>query len=614
MSDPAPRPDAGPAARPGLARRGLRALAAGFVPTVLASHGGGLVWSGRGIPDHGLALASAVFAGIFLAVWFARRAIRSTPLGRAGWRIALLAWVAFATWRSYARWPDRPAGPVSAATITRWPAARQRFLAGTGEASFRLTGTDPIAGYGARPRRVALPWPVPGPLLLVSRDLMAGDDAAAPRIRAFVDGEPTEEFVGARAVVVRTRAGEAPLAICRLDLVMCDPAIFVAVLERVKRLGFTRDTLVLCATHTHSGPGGFSGICLAELIATDLFRRDVFDRVVGAAVAAVEAAFESAVPARIGFVRAKDEGAQGRPILAENRSAADPDFVDREILGIRLDAAEGDRRIALVLNAAVHPVWGRPKDRAFSGDLAGALEREPSIGDGARVVFVNGAEGDVKPRLARAGVGAFAAAVSSSLGARARSETLAITAATVTRDLGAARYLHLLLGDREKALDAASAPLGVGPVGALGGALVVPVTALLASVGAPDLKIAFDPRGGLGALVALDREMASTVHPFGAIRLETDEGVALLAVVPAELNTAVGLGVKASGRRRGASPTMVLGLANAYAAYVATRGECVVNSYESRMTLFGPGTAQAVREAIDAAFDAVGAPDPTAGH
>ena len=208
---------------------------------------------------------------------------------------------------------------------------------------------------------------------------------------------------------------------------------------------------------------------------------------------------------------------------------------------------------------------------------------------------------------------AFTATVGPALRAPATSATLRIAAASVTRDLGAPRYVHLLWGDRERVLEAAEGPFGEGVSGVVGGVLAFPATAFLATIGAPDMKAIVNLRGGLGVVVALHRMFDHETYRFGAIRLETDDGVALIAAVPAELNTAIGLGVKAAGRRRGGSPTFVFGLCNDYAAYVASRAECVVDSYESRMTLFGPGTAQAMTEAIDAAFDAVGAVDPAPG-
>src|SRR5204862_4509679 len=97
-----------------------------------------------------------------------------------------------------------------------------------------------------------------------------------------------------------------------------------------------------------------------------------------------------------------DHAPDGRPALAENRAQdATPDRIDPEVLGIRLDARRGSKRIALLLAYGVHPTRFKPKEVRFSQDVTGAIERSAAIADGATVVFVNGAVGDVKPRSDR---------------------------------------------------------------------------------------------------------------------------------------------------------------------------------------------------------------------
>jgi hypothetical protein len=604
MSAEALGSDGRPARRPGTLSRLLRGFASGAAPTVLAVHAAGLAWSTRGLPERGHLLASLVFAGTWIGVFLARRAVRRTRAGRVVWSLALVAWIVVAAGRSYAAWPSRDPGPVLSPRVAAWPAGRQPFLAGVGDGSFRVEASDPIAGYGGGPRREAFPWLAPGPLALLSRDWMANRVLGGDGVRLLVTGTPARDDLGARALVLRPAGAGFPLAIVRLDLVICDRRLRPAVLARVADLGFTEPGLVLCATHTHSGPGGFSSTCLAELVATDLHRPESFERVVAATVAAIRAAHAAARPARIGVVRAKDEGDDGRPILARNRSAADEDFVDREILALRFDAAEGGGRIALLLNPAVHPVWGRPRDREFSRDLAGALEDAAGIGDGAPVLFVNGAEGDVRPRLKRAALPAFAARIAPALAPRASSATLRVVAASVERDLGSPRFVDAFVGGRERVAIQAERPFGRGGGGIAGGLLAAPANVLLAAIGAPDLHVVVSVGGGLGIVVGLERTLSSTVFPFGAWRLETENGDVLLGTVPAEPNTAVGFALKAAGRARGAVATFVFGLANDHAAYLATSGEYVVDTYEARMTLFGAGAAAASRGAVEAAFDA----------
>ncbi len=616
MTDAAPRSPGAPV----VVRRGttvLRVLLAGFWPFIVAMHAAGLAWSTQGIPDRGTALAAVVFAGAFLAMVLAFRFARRRPRLRRAVRGGLLLYVVAVTVRGYAVAAGRPAGEPRVGPVTAWPAGRQAFLAGVGEASFGLTGKDTLAGYGMPPRRVAVPWLAMGPLAKLSLDLMArpGSDGA-PRVPLFSTGTPGPLPLGARAVVLRPTGAGAPLAVCRLDLVMLDRRVHAGVLARLRDLGFTEDTVILAATHTHSGPGGHASTCLAQALATDHASPEVVARVVGAATEAIRAAYASAVPARLGFVRAEDRDAAGKPILARNRSDPDPDRLDTEVLGLRLDAADGGRRLALLLVYAVHPVWGRPRHKVFDADVAGALERLGTAADGAPVVFVNGAEGDVGPRVAwsdrtkPAPLGAFEAAVTAGLAPRGRAETLSLRAVTVRREMGSARYVERFGGTREALTDVVARPFGRSLADAGAEALLVPANAFLWSAGVPDVRMCGTFSGGFGIVVRLDPWLDGSDLPVGAVRLDTERGTALLAWAACEPVTAVGETLKAAGRARGASTVYVIGLANDYLAYVAGDAEIARPTYEGRMTLFGPGTAARVVESFEAAFDAVTPPAP----
>ncbi len=607
--------DAAAPPRPPWALRAFDGTAGILAPLGIGVHTAGLAWSLFGIPYRGIAVAAVVFVIATGAAFLVVRAIRRRPRANRVWRVLVAAHVAFWTVYGWTSTTLRPAGPVETATVTAWDGPPQPFLAGVGEASFRLFsddsgyilgGGDTIAGYGSPPRRMAIPWPALGPLERLSQDSMS-----APMFRR---GRLGSDDLGARALVLRPRGSGAPLAIVRLDLLFCEARIHAEVARRVADLGIAPESLLLCATHTHSGPCGFACSRLAALLGTDHFDRRVFDRVVSAVAAAVRDAHGAAVPARIGFVTARDVGADGKPLLASNRryNPEHPDRADTEVLGIRLDAADGDRRIALLLNYAVHPVWGRPEDFTFSKDLAGALERRAEIADGAGVLFVNGAEGDIrpKPKAPRPDRGdtlkPFVDAVAPGLRPRATQDRLRVVAASVRRDLGSAWYPHVILGSRRTLIGPAESPWSSGLSDAAASALLVPGNVLLWSAGLSDVRLAGTFRGGFGAVAALDPYLDHGTFAFGAVRLETPEGSAAICWTPAELLTSVGEQVKASARARGASPAYVFGLVNDYVAYAGTTEEYANGGYEGRSTLFGPLTSVRIREALDAALDAVG--------
>ena len=616
---PAPAPR-----RRGVVRGALRAAALGFFPAVVGIQAGGLVWSRAGMPRHGGVLAALVAAAGFAAtLWVLLRLLRSRR-GRLALRVLVAAHVLFWSVRGWRATTFYGAGPVQGRAAVVWQGPPQAFAAGYGEAPFGADPADTLAGYGAgESRRVAWPWLAPGPLFHLSLAWMgAAGEGGAPHTPMFRAAEPATSFLGAKAVVIRPAEHGATLAICRLDVVMCDARFKAAVLDRVADLGIVEDTLHLCATHTHSGFGGFSRTCLACAIATDHYRASAFDRVVAAAAAAIRAAAKDAVPARIGFVRARDERADQRPILAKNRAqASDRDRVDREVQGIRLDAADGRRRIALLLAYAVHPTSERRQATRLSGDLVTRLESSAAIGAGAPVLFVNGAEGDVGPRVevTRPGdppsldVAAFEAAVAGPLSARATDERLRLAASAVRRDLGTPRYLVPFdaVNPRSNVEDAAVRPFSSGFWNGVGNAFCLPVNALIWSAACPDVRLFATPRGAVGVVAGLADCVDTRVWPFFVVRLETEHGATALLGIPGEVTTAVGERLKESARFRGASRAIVLGLCDDHFAYVADADEHAQGTYEARSTLFGSDTAEHVFEALDAALDAAGFKPPS---
>jgi hypothetical protein len=138
----------------------LSALLLGFLPTVVAAHAAGLAWSTHGFPSRGVFVAMAVFAVVFLAtlgtlLWVLRR-----PRARLLLKVLVAAHVVFWTAKGLVVHTARgEAGPVRAPTASSWGPEAQAFLAGTGEASFRLTDRDVVAGYGSGARRKACPGP-----------------------------------------------------------------------------------------------------------------------------------------------------------------------------------------------------------------------------------------------------------------------------------------------------------------------------------------------------------------------------------------------------------------------------------------------------------------------
>jgi hypothetical protein len=598
-----------PPPRSSLLGRAARFLAACYVSLVLAANVGGFAWPFLGVAGG----AIAAFLALVLAAWFLRRWLAVPGLRLAFW-LLFAAHLAFWSVSGVLHTSFRDAGAVTAATRISWDGAPQAFLAGVGDAPFDVKDGDPIAGFGKGARRAAWPHAAGiGPVGRLSMDLMShrGDDGAA-RVPMLAAGHVGPERLGARALVLRPSDGRSPpLAVCRLDLVVSDARVHAAVVARVRDLGYVSDGVLLPATHTHSGPGGYCETRLACLVGTDHHDPRAFDRVVAAAATAIRRAHEAAAPAKIGFARAHDRDAAGRPLLARNRRGgeANADRIDDEVLGVRVDAADGSRRIALLLNYAVHPTWHGPRHLEFSGDLASALEATSAIGDGAAVLFVNGAVGDAGPRAPAGGLAAFAGAVGPALRDPRSSPLLHVVAATVRRDLGSPwSYECAEREGRRRFADVAASPFGRSAGSVASNVLALPINAALWGTTLDDLRVGFTFDGDWGAVVGLDEYLDHTSFPFGAVRLTTPEATAAILWTPGEATHAVGLAMKAEAKARGLDPVLVFGLTNDAMAYCATPEEYYEGGYEAQSTLFGPETSLRVREAVSAALDAVAAP------
>lgn len=156
------------------------------------------------------------------------------------------------------------------------------------------------------------------------------------------------------------------------------------------------------ATHSHSGP---------ELLETYPEGRPAWEqRVLEAIVAAILKARSSAQPVRVGFAYGKSETGYNRRLVApdgsvrmlwDNREGLAQGPTDPTVAALRLDRADGTP-LAILVNAAVHPVLRSPRDTRFSADFPGVVRRrvENAWNPGPVCFFLQGAAGDINPQVA----------------------------------------------------------------------------------------------------------------------------------------------------------------------------------------------------------------------
>lgn len=611
----------------------LRRAAAEIVPLGCACVAGGLVVPLAWILPSWFGVLVAVLTGLltWVAMSLLLRAVRARPLLRRVYRVALLLHVLFWTTQGVLATVNEPAGPLQPARASAWRAPVD-FLAGTADVPFALPARTTLAGWGTRPRRLTMP-PFGGVGLVgrlgqrvMGTRMHDGEGPTAPLFRAPDPAVPAQTL-GVRALVLRPEdpAAGVPAAFVRVDLVTSDRRLTAAVAKGLEDLGFRPESVLLAATHTHSGPGGYSDVPLSSVIGTDHFDAGVFRAVRDACIAAVRTAHAAARPARIALVRARDRAPDGTRLLSRNRRKQDVDAIDDRVYALRIDERSGSATLAVLLNYAVHPVLMRRRHMGFHRDFAGALEDAVAAhvpGD-PLVLFFNGAQGDISSEsgppdgdargrfLAQRFVEqSFAAAWRAS--EAAGEPRLRLRMARVRRTMATPR-LVAGLGSREALLDALYAPTWESPTAdMIAGVLALPANVFVWSLGVPDLRLGFSFSGALGISVNLERGVGEDPYDVGAFVFETASAADVaserwaLLWQPGEATQAVGRAWREGVAELGIADTLLVGLAGGSTAYFTTEDEFHAAGYEAEATLFGPGATAAITEALFEALVAAG--------
>jgi neutral ceramidase len=138
--------------------------------------------------------------------------------------------------------------------------------------------------------------------------------------------------------------------------------------------------VLVAATHTHSGPGGFWDDALGSRFGTGPYDPALEDALAGRVAEAIRSAAAARGPAEVSVARAE------RPDLVRNRDGGD---AGGRLVAVRIERPGGDVLGQIVLfpaHATVHP----GSNRRLSADWPGALARGlPGV-----TVFLQGAEGD----------------------------------------------------------------------------------------------------------------------------------------------------------------------------------------------------------------------------
>jgi hypothetical protein len=195
--------------------------------------------------------------------------------------------------------------------------------------------------------------------------------------------------VEARALVMAGVGGRPRVGLVTLDILIVTPTLREAIRARAAPLEL--DGLIIAATHTHSGPGGYMQSRIAESALMGWFDPAVPRALTAAAGSALERAARALAPATVGVATASS------PALVENRRHPGGP-TDPSIPVLRVDGASG-APIATLFSLAAHPTVLRPDNARLSPDYPGAARAWVEARRGGVALFVTGPLGDQEPRL-----------------------------------------------------------------------------------------------------------------------------------------------------------------------------------------------------------------------
>ena len=211
--------------------------------------------------------------------------------------------------------------------------------------------------------------------------------------------ESLHDDLEAKALVLDD--GERKVALVSCDLLMLHPATVAAIREGVEQAtGIPAAQVMVCCTHTHSGPITFPPTNHPDLAARV---SDYLDDLVSGIVTALVQADRSRQPALWGIGRGKAAiGVNRRQPLGDGRTGIghnEDGPVDPELLVLRVDTvAAGERApLALLVNYACHAVCLGHESLAVSADWPGVMRRHVEAAGGGEVLFMQGACADVNP-------------------------------------------------------------------------------------------------------------------------------------------------------------------------------------------------------------------------
>jgi len=377
--------------------------------------------------------------------------------------------------------------------------------------------------------------------------------------------------------------GVKKVAILAADLIGVEKDLVSSVRKSIgERTGMDVNDILLCASHTHSGP-----VTGGEEVDRD-WLKSLQERMVDTALQA----FEERVEAKLGVGQGRVEG------IGANRRDPKRGIIDNSVGVIRVDNTQG-KPMAVLMNYTCHATvldWGNLLISADYPGYAKGIVKE-ALGDEAVVMFANGACGDINPGGYSADISAIGGFIPGRTFRRAKrlgkilgKEVLRVvkeieTHSPVNLSVMTER-VHLPLRELPKPLEAEEKVKEKEEL-----------VRRLKRQGASDKEITSAKIAAVYAKIELGHAKKAALLPKGEIEAEL-QAIALddtlLMSLPGEIFVQIGLDIKRGSRF---NHTFVIGYANGSIGYVPTEEALREGGYEVTASEFGLEGVEKLEEA-----------------
>lgn len=246
-----------------------------------------------------------------------------------------------------------------------------------------------------------------------------------PPLRTLLFGYPHErrgdivaDDLNATALVLQRDSTIAVLV--SLDICVIDEEETAKIrADAFAQTGIAPENITIHATHTHSGPATINTWGWGER------NTEYLDSIRPRIVQAIVEAQQSLQPVRVGFgvtktdvgINRRELDLEGKVLLGFNEWGARDD----DLTVVRFEGENGT--IAQLIHLSAHPT-SRGGEPSISRDWPGVMMDRVEKITGAKVLFINGAFGDVAPRTNVGGVTGDGSAAATEVGLRAATDAL----------------------------------------------------------------------------------------------------------------------------------------------------------------------------------------------